>query len=99
MKPIKPARAPWPDVVLVCAKCARKAGRKRFAKELKGALKASGSGARARVVEVGCLDLCPKRRLTLATGSDLAKGRLWVLPGSIDAEEAAGQLHLSPGRD
>ena len=94
MKPIKPARAPWLDVILVCAKCARKAGRKRFAKELKGALKGSSSGRPARVVEVGCLDLCPKRRLTLATGPDLAAGRLWVLPGSTDASEAAAHLKL-----
>lgn len=85
------ARAPWSQVIVVCRKCALRAGRKRFAKELKGAVKSEGGGKTTRVVEVGCLDLCPKRRLTVATGQDLSCGRLTVLPPTTVACDA---LHV-----
>ena len=87
MKPIQVARPPWSGLVAVCGKCARKAGRKRLTKELKHAAKASGIVSRTRFIEVGCLDLCPKRRLVVASAHDLAETRLTIFPGDAKAED------------
>ena len=86
MKRVRTARAPWSELVLVCGKCARKAGRKSFRKELSKALKALSPGAGKRVVACGCLDLCPKGRITLAAGPGTAVPRLLVVqPDSASA--------------
>jgi hypothetical protein len=89
--------APWSEVVLVCAKCAAKLGRGRKGKtelrgEIRHALKARGLGKRIRVVETGCLDLCPKDGQTIATGRELAKGRLAVFGSHASGEEVAERL-------
>ena len=86
MTKIQTARPPWSDVVFVCRKCARKSGRKKFAKELKADLKRGGHGKTVRVVETDCLDPCPKRRLTIASRADLAVGRVTVVPPDIEIE-------------
>ena len=65
----------WDDVVFVCAKCMRRDDGGELSslrKWLKGELKARGFKKRIRVVESGCLDLCPKRGVVLARGSELA---------------------------
>jgi hypothetical protein len=89
--------APWSEVVLVCAKCAAKLGRGRKGKtelrgEIRHALKARGLGKRVRVVETGCLDLCPKDGQTIATGRQLAKGRLAVFGPRADGDEVVEGL-------
>ncbi|NKF23699.1 (2Fe-2S) ferredoxin domain-containing protein [Solimonas marina] len=77
-KPIR-AAAGWDDVVFVCGKCMRKMKRDDEApplrKWLKRELKARGAGKRLRIVECGCLDLCPKHGVTLARGRELGEGR------------------------
>ncbi len=81
--------APWSEVVLVCAKCAAKLGRGHRGKtelrgEIKQALKHHGLGKTVRVVEVSCLDLCPKGGQTVATARQLAAGRLTVVGPQAD---------------
>jgi hypothetical protein len=93
--------APWSEVVLVCAKCAAKLGRGRKGKtelrgEIRHALKALGLGKRVRVVDTGCLDLCPKDGQTITTGRELAKSRLVVFGARANGDEVVKRL-FDPG--
>lgn len=67
------ADAGWDEVLFVCAECrARRDGEALpLRKWLRRELKAAGLKKRLRVVECGCLDLCPKRGVTLARGGEL----------------------------
>lgn len=73
-------RSNWSHAVLVCRKCSRKQAKRgsgfggkkgRLAKALKKELSAQGlataKGRKARlgIVEVPCLDICPKRGVVL----------------------------------
>jgi hypothetical protein len=89
--------APWSDIVLVCAKCAAKAGRGHKGKteprgELKRALKRRGLGDSIRVVDSSCLDLCPEGGQTIALGRQLSEGRLLVVEPEASGEAVAGLL-------
>ncbi len=66
-------RSRWSGTVLVCRKCSKKLGggfgpegKRPLAKALRKHL-ALGKGpkARAGIVEVSCLDVCPKRAVTV----------------------------------
>jgi predicted metal-binding protein len=68
-RPIKRVKADWSEVVLVCRKCSKKLkggfgedGDQKLAKALRKAIGAKGKGrkASAAVIEVDCLDVCPK---------------------------------------
>lgn len=68
--------APWQDIVLTCRKCTRKLdggfGPKRrlsLREMLKAGLRAAGMRRQFRVVEIGCLGLCPKNAVTLVRAS------------------------------
>lgn len=84
------AKAPFRHLVLVCGKCERKlggdgfGGRRGARKALKSAAKLAGRG-KVRVVESGCLGLCPKRRQVLAAPEGLAGRRLLVVSAADDA--------------
>lgn len=73
---------------MVCRKCPKRGGGKkrearRFASALRDAMRARFGKKRARVVEVGCLDLCPKGRITIALAANDAPLRVVLaLPGS-----------------
>ncbi len=73
-------RSNWSHAILVCRKCSRKqvkkgagfgGGKGRLAKALKKELGAMGRGggkgrkAKLGIVEVPCLDICPKRGVVL----------------------------------
>ncbi|WP_343698707.1 (2Fe-2S) ferredoxin domain-containing protein [Caulobacter sp.] len=67
-KAIKRVKADWNEVVLVCRKCSKKLdggfgaeSDQKLAKALRKAIGAKGKGrkAKAAVIEVGCLDVCP----------------------------------------
>lgn len=96
--PAKAAAAPFAEIVMVCAKCAKRqgVGAKAVRGGLKRALKADRRGRKVRVVETGCLGLCPKRSLTLATAGSLGAGRLLVLDPAL--EPAAMLDALLPAR-
>jgi predicted metal-binding protein len=89
--------APWSEVVLVCAKCAAKLGRGHKGKtelrgEIKHALKRRGLGHSVRVVETGCLDLCPKGGQTIATARRMSEGHLSVFAPEADGERVVKVL-------
>lgn len=69
------AASEWQDIVFVCADCRHRGDDDETAslrKWLKRELKSRGLKKRIRVVECSCLDLCPKRGVALARGSELA---------------------------
>ncbi len=73
------ARPTWrEDLVLICRQCQKHSAGidgRPVSKWLKRELKARGAGKRFRVAKVDCLDLCPKRAVTLVRGSELAAAR------------------------
>ena len=72
------AHAHWDDLVLVCADCMQRSDDDELSslrKWLKSQLKALGLKKRIRVVECSCLDLCPKRGVVLARGSELGQAQ------------------------
>lgn len=77
----------WKRVVLVCSKCMKRQQRENLRGDLKRALKSDGYRD-IRVVACGCLDLCPKRGVTVALGNELASPvpRLRVLDRDDRAE-------------
>lgn len=87
--------APWQLCVLVCRKCPRRGGgkkrdRKRFISSIRDRLRERFGKKRARVIEVGCLDLCPKGRITVAVTGKAAPLRvLLVEPDQTEAVLAA----------
>ena len=97
-RPPRTAKAGFDDLVLVCAKCAKRQGFRKgeAAKRLKRALRARAGGkagivktriVKTRIVESRCLGPCPKRLLTLATPDSLSRGRLLLIdPALPDAE-------------
>lgn len=75
--PLTAAKPTWrDDLLLVCRKCQKKSAGiegRPLSKWLKRELKHRGEGKRFRIVQVDCLDLCPKRAVTLLRGRDLAE--------------------------
>lgn len=97
------AKADWKEVVFVCRKCSRAQPEGAdghgtpLRKWLKRELKARGLGKRIRVVDSGCLDLCPKRGVTLARGSELMRSKpLRVHRAGDDPERLIEWLLLPP---
>jgi predicted metal-binding protein len=100
--PIKRRRTAWEDIVLVCRKCSKKTrggfgsgGKTRLAKALKKDLKlGKGRCAKVRVIEVGCLGLCPKNAVTVARGSQ--PGELLAVPKGASLDDIAATLEITP---
>lgn len=97
---IERVQAPWEGVALVCRKCSKKLGGgfgpedEKLAKALRRGLRAAGRRRALRVVEVGCLGLCPKRAVTVAVSSDPAA--LHAVPRGTSVETMIAAL--APGR-
>ena len=94
---ISAAPAPWRDVALVCAKCSRKLrggfgrkGKRDLAEVLKAALKENGRRRELRVMEVGCLGLCPRDAVSLV--SSARPDEVLVVPGGADATEVLARV-------
>lgn len=91
----------WKTAVLVCRKCSKKlhggfgpGGTRPLAKALRRHLSLKkGRKARAGVIEVGCLGVCPKGAVTVVNGGD---SREWILvkPGA-DMDDLARELALT----
>lgn len=100
-KSIKQVKADWSEVVLVCRKCSKKLdggfgkdGDQKLAKVLRKALGAKGKGrkARAAVIEVDCLDVCPKNAVVAVRAS---APRDWaVVPRGASIEAVVARLGL-----
>lgn len=89
----KSIRAEWEHCLLVCRKCSKKQkggfglkGKTKLAKHLRFLLSAKkGRKSKVGVVEVGCLDICPKHAVVMI---DSRRPKDWILikPGADDAE-------------
>ncbi len=89
--------APWQQVALVCGKCSRKLGG-GFGKKgkhdlvdvLRDATKAAGQRRAVRVLEVGCLGLCPKRAVTAV--SSARPDQVLVVPAGAEGAAVLARL-------
>jgi hypothetical protein len=97
---IRPAKAPFEDAVLICGKCVRRLGApgKALRKDLKKAAKRRRP-PKIRLVETRCFDLCPKRRVVLASARTLAQGRLLVVEPGLAPDAALDRLLAAPPTD
>jgi hypothetical protein len=82
--------------VLLCKKCLKRAANGGAIKRaLKSVLKETSRGRgekRARLVMAGCFGLCPKRAVTAASGTTLARGEYLLLTDEDQAAEAVSRL-------
>lgn len=91
--------------MLVCRKCSRRLdggfgadGDEPLAKVLRRALGAAKKGkkarkARAGVIEVGCLDVCPKGAVVVIGGAE--PGRWRVVPRKTPVQDVLAELGLA----
>jgi len=103
--PGKAISTPWTDVIVVCRKCGKKRDggfgdkRKQSLKAvLRQALRESGRRRQIRVMETGCLGICPKDGVTalnatrpgmlrvIATGSNGPAALEALLGGNVVAQ-------------
>ena len=97
MSAIKPVKAPWDGVALICKKCGKKLGGgfgakggEALSKALRAELKATGRRRALRVVSVGCLGLCPKRAVSVV--ASCAPGHVLSVPAGTDMGEVVQAL-------
>ncbi len=90
-------RARWSHVVLVCRKCSKKVGKafgpkdQRLAKALRKRLAArKGRKSPIGVVEVPCLDVCPKKAVMVVDSR--RPGRWHVVRPGADLDALAARL-------
>ncbi len=89
-------------LVAVCRKCGKKLGggfgeksRTPLAKALRKHLKLpKWKRSPVRIVETGCMKLCPRRAVAVATSGDV--GKVYVVPAGTSTVDVAGALGLSP---
>ena len=109
----KQVKTDWRDVVLVCRKCSQKLdggfgpdGDEALAKALKKALArpyGAGSGKikpRRReiaVLDVGCLDICPKKAVVMIKGSDPKS--MMLVPQGAGMDDVLDRLRAQTGHD
>lgn len=87
-------RSDWTGAILVCGKCARKAGvEPPLPKRLRRALGGKGRRARLGVVVTRCLDVCPKRGVVVV---DTARPGRWEI---VAADATADAVLARLGRD
>ena len=79
---------PWRDALLVCRKCSRKLdggfgpdGTDTLPRAVKHALREAGRRREVRILEVGCLGVCPRNAVTVMHGAD--PGRMLVVPEGL----------------
>ena len=83
--------------MLVCRKCSRKLGggfgrkgKHGLARTLRDELKATGRRRALRVIEVGCLSLCPKGAVTVV--GPVQPGAVLAVPKRTEAAEVLAAL-------
>ena len=107
-KAIKQVKANWADVVLVCRKCSKKLhggfgkkGEETLAKGLRKTLGTKGKGRKSAlaIVEVDCLDVCPKDAVVALNAG--APGDWTVVPKGTPLPDVVRRLGLvgSDGAD
>jgi hypothetical protein len=91
----------WRETLLICKKCSKKVkggfglkARTRLKKALAEALQLrKGRHAAIGLIEVGCFDLCPKRAVTVAKGTE--PGKLFVVPRGAALHAIIAKLGLA----
>jgi|JI10StandDraft_1071094.scaffolds.fasta_scaffold121633_3 hypothetical protein len=91
----------WRETLLICKKCSKKVkggfgpkSRMRLRKALAEAMKLrEGRHAAIGLIEVGCFDLCPKRAVTVAKGTE--PGKLFVVPRGAALDAIIAKLGLA----
>ncbi|MET0336684.1 MAG: (2Fe-2S) ferredoxin domain-containing protein [Caulobacter sp.] len=106
MSRIKQVRADWAEVVLVCRKCSKKLdggfgakGDKSLAKALRRELRGGKGDHRkdgAAVIEVDCLDICPKGAVVAINAADPKTWR--VVPRGAAMPQVLDSLGLTDAR-
>ena len=105
----KQVRNDWRDVVLVCRKCSKKldggfgpGGDQVLAKALRKSLATFAGAAcgkvKARrrdiaVIEVSCLDICPKKAVVMVKCSD--PKTMFLVPKGADMDDVLDRLRLT----
>ena len=94
------AKGPWREVLLVCRKCDGKLkggwgdkGKDDLAGAFKDVLRARGQRRAVRILEVGCLGICPKDAVTVVRGA--APGEMLVVPQGLDLQGLADRLNVA----
>lgn len=104
-RPIKRVKADWREVVLVCRKCSKKLkgggfgddGDQKLAKALRKAIggksgKSLSRKSGAAVIEVDCLDVCPKNAVVAVRAA--APGTWVVVPRGTPMTTVVARLGL-----
>lgn len=96
------AKGPWRDVLLVCRKCSGKlkggygpTNKDTLPDAFKQVLRDLKRRRDVRVLEVGCLGICPKDAVTVIRGS--APEEMLVVPEGLDLMLLASRL-VSPAQ-
>lgn len=91
------ATGPWSELLLVCRKCGDKLdggyGPKRkddLPDAFKEVLRTLGRRRDVRILEVGCLGVCPKGGVTVMHGAK--PGEMLVVPEGLDLMQLAARL-------
>ncbi len=89
---------PWRDALLVCRKCSRKLdggfgpdGTDTLPRAVKHALREAGRRREVRILEVGCLGVCPKNAVTVMHGAD--PGHMLVVPEGLAPDLLLSRLN------
>ena len=99
-QPIRAVTTQSTTLVAICKKCGKKigggfgdGGGTSLAKALKKHLGLpKWKRSPVRIVETGCMKLCPKRAVAVATSHDARL--VFVVPGATPVSEVAGRLGL-----
>ncbi|MCQ8239394.1 hypothetical protein [Rhizosaccharibacter radicis] len=91
---------PWRDSLVVCRKCGKKLkggfgpkNKHSLSRMLRLFLRENGQRQALRIVESGCLGVCPKRAVALLQGS--RPGQVLLMPEGLPAEDAARCLGVA----
>jgi predicted metal-binding protein len=95
---------PWRDMLLVCRKCSRKLDggfgpdrKESLPDAFKQVLRATGRRRVVRILEVGCLGVCPKDAVTVMRGA--MPGEMLVVPEGLELAALAARLAAPPDPD
>ena len=87
----------WRDLVILCRKCGGKRkggfgedGSDDLRAALRKGLRAAGYGRSVRVIETGCLGICPKRAVVAFRGAD--PSQLLIVPRGRGVSDILGHL-------
>ncbi len=99
--PIGARQAPWRELVILCRKCRGKLeggfgdeGRDDLRSALRDALRDAGRRRDVRIIETGCLGVCPKRAVVALRGS--MPGQLLIVPQGEPAASVLDRLGIIP---